>query len=354
MAEIAGGHLDTLMPGYTHLQHAQPTTLAHYLASYVWRLHRDASRIKAAYNGVNTNPLGAAAMSSTTLPIDPRITTRLLGFRAVDENSMDSVSSRDFLLESLSAIGILAVAASRLASDLILWSTAEFGFTRLSDAYSSTSSIMPQKRNPDSLELCRARCHTIAGALNAALATCTGLPSTYNRDLQEVTLHLWRGSEATVSILAVLGGALASATFDPEAMERAASSGMLWATDLADELVTKSNIPFRTAHAVVARVARECEDGYDSPLVARLVRSAVREMTGSDVTIQDSVVKEIMALAPRIADRRGGGPSPRSVARSLERARKAVSRNRNWRQQKLDEIESARAKVRDAQESLRS
>jgi argininosuccinate lyase len=252
---LAERHTETLIPGYTHTQHAQPTTLAHHLLAHADAFLRDLSRLEDAYARVNLSPLGAAAFASTGFAINREMTCNLLGFDGLVENSMDAVSSRDFVLEVMSDLSILMVNLSRMSEELILWSTQEFGYIELDSLYASTSSIMPQKKNPDTAELARAKAGSVMGALVSALAICKALPMSYNRDLQEVTPHLWRGVDWTRSTVRILDGCLSTAKFNVDALGTSAGAGFSTATELADSLVRITGMPFRTAHRIVGRIA---------------------------------------------------------------------------------------------------
>jgi argininosuccinate lyase len=255
IVRICGEYTDSVIPGFTHTQHAQPTTLAHHLLAHADALLRDLDRLEDAYERVNRSPLGAAAFASTGFRIDRHRTCQLLGFDGLVENSMDAVSARDFILEVLADLSILMVNLSRLAEEIILWSTPEFGYVELDNAFATTSSIMPQKKNPDTAELARARTGSVLGSLVSALAICKALPMSYNRDLQEVTPHLWRALDWTRSSLRILLGCLTTMKFDLERLEKMAGEGFSTATELADTLVRKTGMPFRTAHQIVARLA---------------------------------------------------------------------------------------------------
>ena len=255
LVNLAQMHIETIIPGFTHTQHAQPTTLAHHLLAHADAYFRDLARIEDAYKRVNLSPLGAAAFASTGFPIDRLRTCQLLGFDGLVENSMDAVSTRDFILEVLSDLAILMVNLSRLAEELILWSTSEFGYLELDNLFASTSSIMPQKKNPDTAELARGKTGSVIGSLVSALVICKALPLSYNRDLQEVTPHLWRGMDWTRSTVRILDGCVSSLKFNLERMEHSSGAGFSTATELADSLVRITGMPFRTAHSIVGRVA---------------------------------------------------------------------------------------------------
>src|SRR5690554_5089044 len=236
LLDVAASHTETVMPGFTHLQHAQPTTLAHYLLAYEQAFSRDTARLREAYARVDASPLGSAAFASTGFPLDRAYTTRLLGFARPAPNSMDAVAARDFAVEVLSDAAVCMTTASRLCEELVIWSTAFVGFVHINDAYCSSSSIMPQKKNPDVAEIMRAKAGTVAGALIAAMTITKGLPMSYNRDLQELTPHLWRGVEAARESLPLLSGMIGTATFNTERMAAEAGRGFSTATELADVL----------------------------------------------------------------------------------------------------------------------
>ncbi|MCK4397611.1 MAG: argininosuccinate lyase, partial [Methanophagales archaeon] len=216
----AAEHVDTVMPGYTHLQHAQPTTLAHHLSAYSDAFARDFTRLVTVYERTNVSPLGAAAFASTGFPLDRASTAKLLGFDSVMPNSMDAVSTRDFVIEAIACFANLMTNLSRLAEEIILWSTAEFDFVRVPEDYITGSSIMPQKRNPDFAELVRSRTGTVYGCLMSALAICKALPYAYNRDLQEVTTHLLKATETTAASVSVMNRIIAGLEPNKEEMKK--------------------------------------------------------------------------------------------------------------------------------------
>jgi argininosuccinate lyase len=250
-------HLDVIMPGYTHLQRAQPVLFSHWLLSYFWMLQRDRERLDNLGKRVAILPLGAGALAGHSLGIDRQFLAAELGFQAVCENSMDAVSDRDFVAEFLFWAALLQTHLSRLAEDLILWSSAEFGFVELDDAYATGSSLMPQKKNPDSLELLRGKVGRMVGHLVALLTTLKGLPSTYNKDLQEDKEPLFDALDTLKLALPVAAGVVRTLKVNPEAMAAALDDAML-ATDLADYLVRRG-IPFRQSHDLVGRAVRRAE-----------------------------------------------------------------------------------------------
>jgi argininosuccinate lyase len=250
-------HLDTILPGYTHLQRAQPLRLAHHWHAYVEMLGRDAGRFSDAGARLARSPLGAGALAGSTLPLDRDDTARALGFDEPSRNSLDAVASRDGALEFLAAAAIAMVHLSRLAEELVLWSSSEFGFVALADAYSTGSSLMPQKKNPDVPELVRGKSGRVVGSLVTLLTVMKGLPLAYNRDLQEDKEPLFDAFATLRDCLQVLSGTLATLHVDTERMREAASDPMLLATDLAEALV-REGVPFREAHEAVGRVVAHC------------------------------------------------------------------------------------------------
>lgn len=248
-------HLDFLMPGYTHLQRAQPIRLAHHLLAWAEMLDRDRGRLVDAAKRMNESPLGSAALAGTTFPIDRLATAEALGFDRPMRNSLDAVSSRDFLLESVSALAICSVHLSRIAEELVLWSSQEFGFVQMSDAFTTGSSIMPQKKNPDMPELVRGKTGRVVGSLVNLMVTLKGLPLTYNRDLQEDKAPAFEAFDTVHDCLAVLSGAIGSATFDREQMAVALQAGFLDATEVADWLAARG-VPFRDAHHVAGQLVQ--------------------------------------------------------------------------------------------------
>ncbi len=260
LARRAEGTVDVLMPGYTHLQRAQPVRLAHHLLAWSEMLDRDRSRLLDAAERLNECPLGCAALAGTTFPLDRERTAQALGFRAPMRNSLDATGDRDFLIETVAALACCAVHLSRIAEELVVWSSQEFGFVTMSDAFTTGSSIMPQKKNPDMAELARGKTGRVIGHLVNLLVTLKGLPLAYNRDLQEDKAPVFDAFDTVCDTLDVLAGAIAGARFHPETMAAALKEGFLDATEVADWLAARG-IPFRKAHHVsgslVALAVRE-------------------------------------------------------------------------------------------------
>jgi argininosuccinate lyase len=252
-------HVDTLLPGYTHLQRAQPVRLAHHLLAYDAMLARDRGRIADAAARADASPLGSGALAATTLPIDRERTARALGFSQVTRNSLDAVGDRDFAIELVSACALVQVHLSRLGEELVLWTSQEFGFAKIGEAYCSGSSLMPQKMNPDLAELLRGKSGRVVGAWVALVTVVKGLPLAYNKDLQETQEPLYDAVETVLACLQIARGMIASLAFDTARMRAAIDAGHLVATELADYLVTKG-VPFREAHDIAGHLVRVAND----------------------------------------------------------------------------------------------
>ncbi|SDF29740.1 argininosuccinate lyase [Limimaricola pyoseonensis] len=310
---------DWVMPGFTHLQTAQPVTWGHHMMAYVEMFARDRARFANARALMNESPLGAAALAGTSFPIDREATAKALGFDRPMANSLDAVSDRDFALEFLSAATICAMHLSRLSEELVIWSSAQFRFVAMSDRWSTGSSIMPQKRNPDAAELIRAKIGRIMGANVALLTVMKGLPLAYGKDMQEDKEQVFDAADNLMLSLAAMTGMVADMTGNPEPMRAAAASGFSTATDLADWLVRELGLPFRDAHHVTGSlVARAEEKGCDLPELSLEDMQAVHEGITEDVfgvlTVENSV-------ASRSAY---GGTAPDNVRAQIARWREAL------------------------------
>jgi argininosuccinate lyase len=321
LLERAADGLEVAMPGYTHLQRAQPVLLAHHLLAYVSMLERDRARLSDCATRNDVMPLGAAALAGTAFPIDREALARDLGFRAVSANSLDAVSDRDHVIEFLSASAVIGMHLSRLAGDLTLWATAEFGFVEFSDAFATGSSIMPQKKNPDVAELIRGKTGRLYGNLVAVLTAMKGLPLTYNADMQEDKEPWFDSVDTLEAILTVLPPMLAGLTFRVERMRRAAGENFATATDLADYLV-KKGLPFREAHEIVGRVVRHAlEHGKE------LDGLTLDELRGFSPLVDEDVHAALSVEASLAARNVVGGTAPEAVRRALADARRLVGRN---------------------------
>ena len=299
LAGMAGKHPKVIMPGFTHLQHAQAVLFAHHLLAYVEMLDRDASRLADCRKRLNVMPLGSGALAGSTLPLDREMVRAELGFDAVTRNSMDSVADRDFAIEFVSALAVFAMHTSRLSEDLILWCSQEFDFIELDDAFCTGSSLMPQKKNPDVCELTRGKTARVYGSLTALLTLCKGLPLTYNRDLQEDKIAVFDACDTAEQILAVYPPMIDTMKLKEENMRKAASDPALMATDIAEQLV-KMGVPFRTAHHRVGSFVKWCKEHgrrLDETTLAEM-RETIPEATEDFLTLFDpdsSIAKRDLA-----------------------------------------------------------
>jgi argininosuccinate lyase len=319
LVERAEQTLAVPMPGYTHLQRAQPVVLAHHLLAYVFMFQRDRERFRECGARANVLPLGSGALAGTGFPIDREALARDLGFTAASPNSLDAVSDRDYLAEFLAAAAITGVHLSRLAADLTLWATAEFGFVEFSDAFATGSSIMPQKKNPDVAELIRGKSGRLTGNLVALLTTLKGLPLAYNSDMQEDKEPFFDSVDTLEAILVVLPPMLASLTFRTERMRAAAGEHFATATDLADYLVRKG-LPFREAHEVVGRVVLHAST--EGVTLEALPLDALRRFSSLiDTDVADALGVDASLRARAVT----GGTAPAAVARALAIARAMIS-----------------------------
>jgi argininosuccinate lyase len=328
---MADENLETVMVGYTHLQHAQPTTFAHQLLSYAQALKRDYQRLEDAYKRVDLCPLGAAALTTTSFPINRQRTAQLLGFSQVLENSLDAVSSRDFITETVSALALLGITLSRICEELIIWSTYEFNLVDIGDEFSSTSSIMPQKKNPDVAEVARAKATSIQGELVTIFSITKALPQSYNRDLQEVTPHLWKATDTARDTLNLVREMLSSVKFNQERGEELARANFSTATELADLMVRENHLPFRVAHQIVGRVVSTAlEEGLEPDEInSQFLDQISREVTGAALNIGDELVKNALDPLEVIKSREvPGGPAPIMVQECIQNLREFLDENK--------------------------
>jgi argininosuccinate lyase len=326
---LADDHTETITVGYTHLQHAQPTTFAHHLLSYAYALKRDYERIKDAHKRVDMCPLGSAALTTTSFPIDRKMTCELLGFSKIMENSIDGVSSRDFISETVSSLSILCTTLSKICEELIIWSTYEFGLVEIAGEYSSTSSIMPQKKNPDVAEIARAKCAGVYGELVAILTILKSLPQSYNRDLQEVTPHLWSAVDNSQALLNITTDMLSTTKFNKEKGVELAEANFSTATELADLMVKEKNLPFRVAHQIVGRtVSKAIEDGLKpSDITPEYIDAVASELTDENLKLDKKLVKNALDPQQVVRTRKvTGGPAPEMVKETISNLREFVNR----------------------------
>ena len=317
LLERAVGAGGAYLPGYTHLQRAQPVLLAHHLLAHGWAIARDVDRLVDTLRRLDVSPLGAGALAGSSLPIDPEGTAEDLGFAGVFDNSLDAVSDRDFVAEAVFDLTLIGVHLSRIGEEWVVWTSGEFGFARLDDAYATGSSMLPQKKNPDIAELARGKSGRLIGNLTGLLATLKGLPMAYNRDLQEDKEPLFDSVAQVLLAVTALTGMIATATFDTEAMEAAADEETTAATDLAEYLV-RTGVPFREAHAIVGAHVRSTLAG-DGPL---------RDLVAADVRLgPDAAALVAPGAGVRQRTSRGGaGPTP--LPDQIDRYRAMLDRER--------------------------
>ncbi len=316
LLEAAEAHVTTTMPGYTHLQPAQPVTVGHWLCSYESALRRDTERLLDAFDRVNRSPLGAGAFAGVSFDIDRERTASLLGFHGVLENSADAVAGRDFLIEVAGGVCGLAVTLSGIAEDGILF--ANRGYLDIDDAYASTSSIMPQKVNPDTLELVRASAGDALAGVTGVVTTVKGLPRAYNRDLQRADTHVWQAIDQVTAATEVAAGAIATGSWNEEVLEADAGDGFSTATGVAD-LLAQSGLPFRRAHEVVALAAERAGEEAEYEAIEAAAQEVLGESLSAYVTRTD--VETALDPEANVAMRSSfGGPAPDTVSAAIERA----------------------------------
>ncbi len=315
--QLMKDHIHTAMPGFTHLQKAQPLTLAHHIGAYMEMFKRDHGRLKDVYERMNYCPLGSGALAGTTYPLDREMTSSLLGFYGPTLNSMDSVSDRDYVIELLSALSIIMMHLSRFCEEIIIWNSNEYGFIEIDDAYSTGSSIMPQKKNPDIAELVRGKTGRVYGALNSMLTTMKGLPLAYNKDMQEDKELTFDAYDTVKGCLALFNGMLSTISFKKDVMEQSAKKGFTNATDVADYLVNHG-IPFRDAHSIVGRLVLYCIERQVS------LDDLSLEEYRSICPVIDEDIYEAISIKTCIEKRNTiGAPGPDAI-------RKVIGINEEW------------------------
>jgi argininosuccinate lyase len=345
LVEVAEEHQNTVILEYTHLQPAQPVTFAHYLISYFDALDRDMQRLRGTYSRVNLCPLGACALATTSFPINRDRTAELLGFNGLLENSIDAVGSRDFIVETVSALTLTALTLSRFAEDLIIWSSPDFGVVELPDEFTSTSSIMPQKKNPEVLEIIRARASYVLGNFVTCAAAVKSLPSTYNLDFQEITPKLWESIDIVRSALDMIHKIVPKLKITKDVSSKASAS-FVAATELANVLVRKYNVPFRSAHKIVGALVKSLVEAKltFADATSELLQKIAEESTGMKLNIKVDDLAEL-AIPLRLVEacKVKGGPAPIEVKRALavrEKQLLATKSNISKADKELEEAEN--------------
>ncbi len=341
LLERAAENSGSLMVGYTHTQHAQTTSFGHYLLAYVDCLFRDLERIRECYVRLNNSPLGACALAGSTFPLDRKRTAKLLGFNGLVENSIDAVSSRDFALESLACLAVLMAHLSRISEDLILWSSSEFGYVEVADAYASTSSVMPQKKNPCTLELIRGKTGTVYGGLLNLLTTVKGLMTGYNRDLQEAKRPLWVSIDTAKDCLNIIAGAVKTLKVNQKRMFDVASGSYASAIDLAEELVRKG-LSFREAHKLVGNIVRESVESKKtlSSLTPEKIEKTAERILGKKVKITVEELGRVLDPAASLSSRRTvGSPNPEEIKRMIKERKEKLNKSKALLEDEVERLE---------------
>jgi argininosuccinate lyase len=353
LLDLADRHRQTVFTVHTHTQRAQPTTVAHYTLAVVEQLERDGARLRAAYDRTNRNPLGACAITGTGFPIDRELTSALLGFEGPTGNTYGSIASVDYLLESASAVAVLLAGIGRFAQDLLLWSTAEFGYLRFGDGFVQASSIMPQKRNPVAIEHVRAISSKGFAQAQAVLTAVHNTPFgdivDTEDDLQPLVFSMFRDATRAVSLTAA---AMASVEFDAERLEGRAAEGWTTLTELADTMTRDHRIPFRAAHAIASRLvaARAC--GEEQPLAALLTKIS-RELLGRPLEYSAAALEEILSPRHFVAIRRTpGGPSPDETARAGRAAREQLEADKRWWSSATEVLRAAERRLAERSQAI--
>jgi len=330
LVNLSKRNLLTVIPGYTHLQPAQPITFAHYLVAQFDAIQRDLERLEETYKRVNLSPMGAGALATTSFPIDRTIIAQLLGFNGIVENSLDAVSNRDFILETLANLVILNVNLSRLSEDLVLWSSSSFKLIELPDEFASTSSIMPQKKNPDVLEVIRARTSVTLGDLVASVNIMKALPTGYNLDLQEITDKVWNAIDTTMSILKIWVQLIKRLKVRNDALKQPELS-FTTSTEMANILFRKCKVPFRLAHKIVGACAKYLYDRGRafSDITPQLVTEIAKQVTGASFKVGDAIIGSSLDIEKFVKSHGvKGGPSPSEVGRMIKIRKKLVLKSR--------------------------
>lgn len=339
LLDLAAEHARTLTMGYTHTQHAQPITVGYWATAYAAMFRRGLTRLGQAYRTTDINPLGACALAGTSFPTDRRITTDLLGFAAVQENGLDAVSSRDFGLEFLSALAVLASDVSKLAEEIVYWSTHEFGLVEVADGYAMGSSIMPQKKNPCVAELIRGKTGKIYGCLVELLTTMKGIPTGYNRDLQQDKPPIWEAAAFAASTLATLNGLLSTLRFRTERMTDLAQKNFAMATEIADFLVKSQNIPFRSCHRIVGEAVGHL---YRSGRTFDDVGATVEALAAAGATVSPAdiavVIDPVASVNSHISL---GGTAPAEIERMIAQERSWLGEQRQDMAARRERLQSA-------------
>ncbi|MCX8182253.1 MAG: argininosuccinate lyase [Candidatus Methanomethyliaceae archaeon] len=339
-------YIDTVMPGYTHLQHAQPISVSHHMLAYFDMFDRHLARLLSCYKRVNLSPMGSAALAGTGYPIDRVKLAEYLGFEGLVENTLDAVSTRDFSLETVAALSIMMVDVSRIAEELVIWASNEFGYVDLPDDHSSTSSIMPQKKNPVTAEVLRAKCGDVLGDLVSMVVIMKSLPLAYNLDMQELTPHLWNACEISKRSLKILADLITKIRFNEARLKSSVVKGSSVATELADTLVRNLGLPFRAAHRIVGEITKELFPASLSEVPPEKIAELIYKKTGKmlDIRLIQSATDPAFNINVRSTT---GGPASREVERMISTRRELLKKNKQY-------VEGLTAKLSDKSVLLNS
>ncbi len=343
LIELAEKHVETLVPGYTHLHPAQPVTFAHYILSYVDMLERDLKRLEETLPRVNLCPMGAGAIATTSFPINRDKTAELLGFDKVLENSIDAVGSRDFILETLANLTLAAVDISRMAEDLIIWSSPDFGIIELPESFAFTSSIMPQKKNPDVLEVIRARMSQVLGNFVTSATTMKALPSGYNLDFQEITPKLWESLETVAGSVNMLTKLVKNLNVSKDVFSKSVLK-FSTTTELANVLVKKYNVPFRTSHKIVGSLVKTLLDKEMTlaDLTPEVLQKAAKDSAGLTLKVKLEDIKESVDPKKFVESHKAkGGPAPAEAKRMLKNRKQLAAQSKMSLKEKTTKLEEA-------------
>ncbi len=346
---LANKNTETLVPSYTHLHPAQPVTFAHILVSYIDALERSLKRLQETFPRVNMSPMGAGAIATTSFPINRNRVSELLGFNKILENSIDAVGSRDFVLETMANLTLLAIDISKIAEDFILWSSPDFAIIDLPDNFAFTSSIMPQKKNPDVLEVIRARMSQILGNFVASAATMKALPSGYNLDLQELTPKLWESLEILAKTLTILSDLIGKLTINKELFDKQILKYST-TTELANLLVKKYNIPFRTSHKIVGATIKELLNKKLalSDLKPELLNKTAEDVASISITVKVADIKKAIDPKAFVENHKTvGGPAPTEVKRMLKTRKQSTRQSKTWIKEQKSRLTKADLQLED-------
>ena len=350
LLKISEDHTESLMVLYTHMQQAQIGVFSHYLLAYADSIFRDLQRFQDCYDKINLNPLGAGPIGGSSLNLNRMRTTALLGFDGVIENSIDAISSKDFELETACILAIHMSTLSRIAEDFIIWSSTEYGFLEIADEYSSVSSVMPQKKNPCTLELIRGKTGSVYGALISLLTIIKGLPTGYNRDLQETKTTLWNSLDVVSKSLPILTGVISTIKVKKDRMKKVASESYAFAIDLAERLIESTSLSFREAHKLVGNLIKEIiiKEIKPKEITAKLLNELSFKVLGKNISVTDMMIQSTLDVESCLSQRKTlGSPAPKEVKRMIKNRKELLYLNKNNIASRVRKLEAANKDLRN-------